>query len=188
MAWRRLALTALVIVPLIALLAYAFKRDPHYITTPLIGRPAPQFSLTLFDGKTLRLEDLRGKPVFVTFWASWCPPCRAEAADLEAAWRKAQNKDVVFLGVNIQDQEDQARAFIKEFDVTFPNGRDESGKLALEYGVWGIPEAFFISPDGKITYKHVGSVGTAILLAKLDEAGRGIVSAREGKGSYQSIR
>jgi cytochrome c biogenesis protein CcmG/thiol:disulfide interchange protein DsbE len=188
MPWRRLILTALVIVPLIALLAYGFKRDPRYITTPLLGRPAPQFGLLLFDGKTLRLEDLRGKPVFVTFWASWCPPCRAEAADLEAAWRKARSKDAVFLGVNIQDQENDARAFIKEFDITFPNGRDESGKVALEYGVWGIPEAFFISPDGRITYKHVGSLGTEILLAKLDEAGREVVSAREGRGSYQSIR
>ena len=84
MPWRRLTITVLAVTLLIGLLAYGFSRDPRYITSPLIGHPAPSFDLTLFDGKKFRLQDLRGKVVFLNFWASWCPPCRAEAKDLEA--------------------------------------------------------------------------------------------------------
>lgn len=188
MAWRRLLITLAVLLPLIGILAYGFMRDPRYINSPLIGQQAAPFTVTLFDGKKLSLDDLRGKTVFLNFWASWCPPCRAEARDLEAAWQRVKDSDVVFLGVDIQDTEEDARAFLREFSITYPNGRDLSGKVAVDYGVWGIPETFFIDPQGRITYKHVGSLGTALITAKLDEARRGIVSAKEGKGAYQSVR
>ncbi len=186
--WRRLLITLAVLLPLIGILAYGFMRDPRYINSPLIGQQGAPFTVTLFDGKKLSLDDLRGKTVFLNFWASWCPPCRAEARDLEAAWQGVKDSGVVFLGVDIQDTEEDARAYLKEFNVTYPNGRDLSGKVAVDYGVWGIPETFFIDPQGRITYKHVGSLGTALVTAKLDEARRGIVSAQEGKGAYQSVR
>ena len=186
--WRRLVITLAVLLPLIGILAYGFMRDPRYINSPLIGQQAAPFTVTLFDGKKLSLDDLRGKTVFLNFWASWCPPCRAEARDLEAAWQRVKNSDVVFLGVDIQDTEEDARAYLKEFNVTYPNGRDLTGKVAVDYGVWGIPETFFIDPQGRITYKHVGSLGTPLITAKLEEARAGIVSAKEGKGSYQTVR
>ena len=186
--WRRLVITLAVLLPLIGILAYGFMRDPRYINSPLIGQQAAPFTVTLFDGKKLSLDDLRGKTVFLNFWASWCPPCRAEARDLEAAWQRVKNSDVVFLGVDIQDTEEDARAYLREFDVTYPNGRDLTGKVAVDYGVWGIPETFFIDPQGRITYKHVGSLGTPLITAKLEEARAGIVSAKEGKGSYQAVR
>ncbi|MBI2211515.1 MAG: TlpA family protein disulfide reductase [Deltaproteobacteria bacterium] len=186
--WRRLVITLAVLLPLIGILAYGFMRDPRYINSPLIGQQAAPFTVTLFDGKKLSLDDLRGKAVFLNFWASWCPPCRAEARDLEAAWQRVKNSDVVFLGVDIQDTEEDARAYLREFDVTYPNGRDLTGKVAVDYGVWGIPETFFIDPQGRITYKHVGSLGTPLITAKLEEARAGIVSAKEGKGSYQTVR
>lgn len=188
MPWRRIVITLAVILPLIGILAYGFSRDPHYIPSPLIGRPAPPFTVTLFDGKKLSLDDLRGKVVFLNFWASWCPPCRVESKDLEAAWQKHKDEEIVFLGIDIQDSEKEALAFLKEFDITYPNGRDASGKISIDYGVWGIPETFLIDPEGRITYKHVGTLGGAIIAAKLAEAQRGLVSAKEGKGSYQSIR
>ncbi len=188
MPWRRLTVTVSAIMLLIGLLAYGFRRDPRYIVSPLVGRPAPPFTLTLFDGKNVRLQDLRGKVVFLNFWASWCPPCRAEAKELEASWQKFKDKDIVFVGINIQDKEVDALAFIKEFGITFPGGRDATGKIAVDYGVWGIPEAFFIDPAGKITYKHVGTVGLPTITAKLDEAQRSIVSTSEGRGTYQPIR
>ena len=111
-----------------------------------------------------------------------------EAKTLEAAWKKYKEKGVIFLGIDIQDTEEEARAFIQEFGITYMNGRDHTGKIAIDYGVWGIPETLFIDRQGRITYKHVGGLGLPIIIAKLDEALRGVVSAEEGKGEYRSIR
>ena len=186
--WRRLALMALIIGPILGLLAFGFTRDARYITSPLLAKPAAPFTVTLFDGRKLSLDDLRGKAVFLNFWASWCPPCRAEARDLEAAWRQVKDKDLVFLGVALQDSDKNSLEFLKEFDVTYPNGRDEAGKIGIDYGTWGIPESFFIDPQGRITYKHVGGISAELVLAKLNEAAEGIVSAQEGKGDYSPIK
>jgi cytochrome c biogenesis protein CcmG/thiol:disulfide interchange protein DsbE len=188
MPWRRLIITILVIAPFLWLLAYGFTRDSRYIKSPLLAKPAPPFTLTLFDGSKLTLNDLRGKAVFLNFWASWCPPCRAEARDLEAAWQRIKDKDMVFLGVAMQETEKDSRAFLDEFKITYPNGADPSGKMAVDFGVWGIPESFFIDPQGRITYKHVGGIRAELVTAKLEEAQKGIASAQEGKGDYQSIR
>jgi cytochrome c biogenesis protein CcmG/thiol:disulfide interchange protein DsbE len=188
---RRLFVAVAIFGPailILGLLAYGFTIEPKYIETPFIGKPAQPFTLTLFDGSTLRLKDLRGKVVFLNFWASWCPPCRAEARALEAAWRQYRDRDVVFVGLNIQDKEPDARAFVEEFDITYPTGIDLGSRIAVDYGVWGLPEAFFIDRDGRITYKHVGALGAATVTAKLDEALRGVVSASEGSGEYQSAR
>jgi cytochrome c biogenesis protein CcmG/thiol:disulfide interchange protein DsbE len=188
MPWRRLIITILVIAPFLWLLAYGFTRDSRYIKSPLLAKPAPPFTLTLFDGSKLTLNDLRGKAVFLNFWASWCPPCRAEARDLEAAWQRIKDKDMVFLGIAMQETEKDSRAFLDEFKITYPNGADPSGKMAVDFGVWGIPESFFIDPQGRITYKHVGGIRAELVTAKLEEAQKGIASAQEGKGDYQSIR
>ena len=107
---------------------------------------------------------------------------------MEAAWQKYKDQDVVFVGIAIQDTEEDARAFLREFGITYPNGRDPAGKIAIDYGVWGIPETFIVDGQGRITYKHVGGIGWPAITAKLDEALRGIVSAREGKGEFRQIR
>ena len=191
MTRRRLLIAVAVVGPavaVLALLAYGFGREPRYIESPMLGRAAPPFGLTLFDGRTLRLEDLRGKVVFLNFWASWCPPCRAEARTLEAAWRAHRHQGVVFVGVNTQDDAERARAFLDEFGITYPNGRDLAGRIAIDYGVWGLPETFLIDPEGRITYKHVGTLGPAVIAARIDEARRGVVSTAQGRGEYQSTR
>ncbi len=188
MTIRRVFIGMGIIIPIVWLLAYGFSRDPRYIQSPLIARQAPSFTLPLFGGRTIRLEDLRGKVVFLNFWASWCPPCRAEAKTLEAAWQRYKDREVVFLGIDIQDTEQDARAFLKEFGITYLNARDESGKVAIEYGVCGIPETFFIDREGRITFKQVGALGMPTIMAKLDEALEGIVSAEEGRGEYRSVR
>lgn len=138
--------------------------------------------------KVIRLEDFRGKTVLVNFWASWCIPCRAEASALESAWRKQKERAVVFLGVNTQDKEDDAKAFIKEFGITYLNGPDPNGNIAVNYGVWGIPQTFFIDPQGRITYKHAGELKPSIIAMKLDEAMRGIVIASDGESEYRSAQ
>lgn len=188
---RRLIVAATIVLPVaavLALLARGFTTEPRYIPSPLVAKPAPLFTLPMFDGTTLRLEDLRGKVIFLNFWASWCPPCRAEARTLEAAWQAYKGQGVVFLGVNIQDREPDARAFLKEFDITYPNGIDRGSKIAIDYGMWGVPETFIIDPEGRITYKHVGAIGWQTITAKLDEARHGVVSTTEGRGDYQSVQ
>ena len=186
--WRRLFVSTVIMGPFIWLLAYGFTRDARYIQSPLIGRQAPEFTLVLFDGNNISLKDLRGKAVLVNFWASWCLECRVEAPGLEAAWQDHKGKNVVFLGVNIQDKEKEARAFLKEFSLSYPNGSDPNQRVAVNYGVWGIPETFFVDPEGRITYKHVGAIKPGTITAKISEALQGIVSAREGKGNYQSVQ
>lgn len=191
MRWGRLIITLAGIGLLLALLSYGFHRDPRYIPSPLLGSPAPPFTLTLFDGRQISLGDFEGETVFISFWASWCLPCREEARDLEAAWRSYRDNggdDVVFLGINIQDERKAALAFIEEFGITYANGEDADGHIAVDYGVWGIPEAFFVSPQGIVTYKHIGAVPVPVLRAKLREAAAGRVSQESGKGSYQTIK
>ncbi len=176
------------IVAVVALLAYGITVDPRRIPSTLVGSPAPDFELRLLDGRVVRLSDYRGRVVFLNFWASWCPPCRAEARLLEEAWRQVKDREIVFLGVNIQDTEEGARRFIEEFGITYPNGRDPQSRIAIDYGVYGIPETFFTDREGRITYKHIGALGWELLGAKLAEAGRGILST-EGRGAgYQSVR
>ena len=188
---RRLIISVAILTPALAalaLLGYGFGREQRDIASPLVGRPAPPFTLGLFDGSTVRLEALRGKVVFVNFWASWCPPCRTEAPVLEEAWRKFKDAGVVFLGIDTQDKDEAARDFLEQFAISYPNGPDPGGRIAVDYGIWGLPESFFIDGEGRITYKHVGAMTWDTLVAKIDEARRGVVSRGEGRGEYNSSR
>jgi len=186
--WKRLVIGLGVVVPILALLAYGFTRDPRAIPSPLIARPAALFTLTLFDGRRLTLAELRDRVVVLNFWASWCLPCREEARTLKAAWQRYQDREVVFVGVDIQDTDDDARAFLREFGVTYPNGADAGSRIAIEYGVYGIPETFVIDRQGRIIYKHVGAIDRATLSARLDDALRGVASGAEGRGEFRAIR
>jgi len=119
---------------------------------------APPFTFTTFEGETISLEDLRGKGIVLNFWASWCAPCREEAALLEAAWRREQDNGVVFLGLDYLDQEPAAKAYLAEFDITYPNGPDLQSAAARRYGIKGVPETFFIDAEGKITDMVIGPI------------------------------
>lgn len=134
-----------------------------------INRPAADFTLPLFNGEQITLSSLRGKPVVINFWASWCIPCREEAALLEKTWRAYKDKGVVFIGVDIQDRETDALAYIKEFDITYPNGPDTKGKITIDYGVSGIPVTFFINREGMIVSRWVGAINERLLVAKIEE-------------------
>ena len=118
-----------------------------------IGRPAPDFTLTTFDGQQIRLADLRGKVVLVNFWASWCKPCEQEAADLEAAWRYYQpGGEVVFLGVDWTDTEKKAFEYLEKFDITYPNGPDLGTRISQAYRTTGVPETYIIDKNGVLSF------------------------------------
>ncbi len=136
-----------VAVALLALLAYGLARQG--VSQPKSG-PAPDFTLQLFDGGQISLAELRGRPVVINFWASWCDPCKDEAPLLEAAWRQYKDRGLMMIGIDYLDQEPQARAYLAQFQVTYPNGPDLQSRIARRYFIRGVPETFFISPDGQI--------------------------------------
>ncbi|MBI3075880.1 MAG: TlpA family protein disulfide reductase [Deltaproteobacteria bacterium] len=157
-------LLPLSVLPVIALMAYGLTKDPKAIPSPLVRKPAPAFELGLFEGGRLSSRELQGKIVLLNFWASWCyPACWNEAPRLEAAWRKYRDRGVVVLGVNVQDTEEKAREFMRRFGKTFPNGPDRTGKLSIDYGLYGVPETFFIDREWRISHKHVGELTTDVL-------------------------
>ncbi len=114
------------------------------------------FLVTTLDGEELRLSDLRGSIVMVDFWSSWCPPCRAEAPVLVEAYERWSAMGVEFVGISIWDDEDDVLDFVKRHDIRYPNAVDEDGSIAVEFGVKGIPEKFFVNPQGEIVRKING--------------------------------
>jgi len=169
MLWKRL-LVPLFILPFIALLAYGLTKDPRTIPSPLVRKEAPPFTLNLLDGGVLRLDDLRGKVVLVNFWASWCfPACWNEAPRLEAAWERYRDRGVMIVGIVYQDSEQNAREFIRRFGKTYPNGLDRRSRIAIDYGVYGVPETFFIDREGRIAHKHTGELTEEVLARQIEE-------------------
>jgi cytochrome c biogenesis protein CcmG/thiol:disulfide interchange protein DsbE len=134
----------------------------------LSTRPAPAFSIPLMDGKPFDLASTQGKPVLINFWASWCIPCEDEAATLEKLSREYRDR-VAFIGVNVQDTDGNARDFLRRFGVTYPNGRDLSGAVAVDYGMSGVPESYFVDRSGRLVKKWQGPLDDARLRAYLDE-------------------
>lgn len=166
-------LIPLAAVPVLALLAYAFRLDPREVPSPLVGRPAPAFALATLDGRPVRLAQHRGQVVVVNFWASWCfPACYEEAPVLEDGWRQWRERGVTVIGINIQDAEDRARKFVADFGLTFPNAPDPGGRVSIDYGVYGVPETFFIDRRGYIRYKHVGAVTPAVFREQVERLAR----------------
>ncbi len=134
-------------------------------TLPNEGDMAPPFKVTTFDGKTISFEDLKGKPIVLNFWASWCVPCKAEARDLEEAYELFKDLGVEFVGVAVQDTREDALNFIKKYGLSYPNGLDETGDLARDYKIYGIPKTFVIDREGRFIFMHTGSI-TKELLSK----------------------
>jgi cytochrome c biogenesis protein CcmG/thiol:disulfide interchange protein DsbE len=190
------AVAVLVLAMFIALLVYGLStKSPRTDIDDALARaepvPAPDFELPVLERGSLgpvlerrlrgaladrrvAVEELRGTPIVLNFWASWCIPCREEARTLEQGWRRARARGVLFLGLNMQDLTDDARAFIREFDNSYLNVRDQSNGVARDWGVTGIPETFFITARGRV-------VGHVIGVVSAQQLARGIESARRGR-------
>jgi cytochrome c biogenesis protein CcmG/thiol:disulfide interchange protein DsbE len=117
-------------------------------------KTAPDFSLGLFDGSTFVLSDAlkTGKPVVLNFWASWCGPCADEAPLLQEAARRNGDR-FTFVGVNVEDQDADAQAFLRKYAISYPNGAGGAGPVSIQYGMRGVPETYFIAPNGQLVRK-----------------------------------
>ncbi len=166
------AIAGIVIVGFVWLLGWSLlNKEPltGLSGITMVNRPAPDFTLTTFKGTKISLKDLRGKPVVINFWASWCPPCRLEAPLLEKTWRAYKNRGVFFIGVDIQDREEDALNYIREFDITYPNGPDPTGEISIDFGVSGLPVTFFVSRKGEIVRRWVGALEKRVLISSIEE-------------------
>lgn len=125
---------------------------------PLVGRLAPDFTLPTLDGGEITLSDLRGSPVLINFWASWCPPCRLEMPELVRIYEAHKDEDFVILGVDLtfQDAIADVEAFVEEFNMTFPVLLDKTGEVGRAYRLLGIPMSVFVDRQGIIRRIHIG--------------------------------
>jgi len=164
---------------LVAYLAYALRpeRDPSVVPSAMIDKPAPQFDLPplLPELPGVTSGDLGGKPVLVNFFASWCVPCRAEHPLL---MRLAEEGRVALYGITYKDKPEDAAAFLAEFGNPFSRvGVDASGRTAIDFGVYGVPETYLIDPQGHIRFRQVGALYPDVL----DEQLLPLVAALESR-------
>jgi cytochrome c biogenesis protein CcmG/thiol:disulfide interchange protein DsbE len=164
---------AIVILPILVVLAANLGKDPRQIRSPLVGRVAPPFTLRVAGtNDTVSLASLKGTPVVLNFWATWCVPCIEEHGVVTAAARMPQNGNVKFYGVVFNDVEKKALDFMKENGSGFPSLIDPGAQTAISYGVYGVPETFFIDRNGKIADKYEGPLSPDILQQHLQEVTR----------------
>jgi cytochrome c biogenesis protein CcmG/thiol:disulfide interchange protein DsbE len=177
--WKRSAIALVTALPLIALLAFGFTRNPAEIASPMPGKMAPPFTLAVMTpgegsharapGDTVRLSDLAGKVVVMNFWASWCLPCRTEHAALSEAATHYSDRPTQFIGVLYNDEPAAGMKWIEDMGgMTYPAVTDVQSRTAIDYGLYGVPETFIIDPAGRVAYKHLGPVTLDILRRVVD--------------------
>lgn len=127
-------------------------------SAPAVGALPPAFSGTTYDGKTVSLKDYAGKPMWLTFGASWCPDCRSEAPDVEAIYQKYKDQGLVVLGVFISENASDISGYAGRAGLTFPIVVDERTAIASTYRTLGIPTHFFIGADGRIREIRIGAL------------------------------
>ncbi len=173
MNWKILLPGLLVVALLVLVLASGFGKDPRALPSTMEGRPAPEFELRTLEGETVRLSDLRGRPVVLNFWSTWCRPCVVEHPVLQ---RYAElygpggpvGRDVAFFGVLYGDEPERAQAYLQRVGAAYPTLEDPSQRVVVDYGVGGVPETYFISRDGTIVSKYAGAISAQTLKGTLE--------------------
>jgi cytochrome c biogenesis protein CcmG/thiol:disulfide interchange protein DsbE len=160
-----------VVAPLVVVLVMNLGRNPHLIGSPLVGRAAPEFTLRpMGGGDPVTLASLRGRPAVINFWATWCVPCFQEHPLLVSAAGSLGDR-VRFIGVIYEDSEEQVRGFLARQGSAYPSLVDPGSRTAIAFGVFGVPETYFLDAEGKIAAKHIGPLDGPSLEAKLRRAG-----------------
>ena len=164
----RWLLVPVVVVPIGWLLFQGFGRDPRELASPLIERPAPSWSLTTLDGEELSSEDLAGRPYVVNFWASWCIPACVDEHPVLADAHERYGEQLTIIGVLYQDDPADAQGFLDRYgDAGYAHLIDEDGALAIEYGVTGPPETFFVDAGGIVRHRQWGPLSQASMADQL---------------------
>lgn len=145
------------------------KNEP--MAMPGVGSQAKDFTVKTFSGETFKLSDYRGKkPVLINLWASWCGPCKREAPLLEKAYQMYKDQGIEFIAVAVQDQIEDSKKFVKDFNLTYPNGFDETGRLHHEYKTFGVPETYIVDKNGIIVFRKPGAVYEHMLMPAIEAA------------------
>jgi DsbE subfamily thiol:disulfide oxidoreductase len=135
---------------------------------PQVGHPAPDFTLATTNDEALTLSQLKGKPVLLNFWATWCPPCRAEMPHIQAAYKEYGAAGLIVVAIDEQESADEVRRFANEFGLTFPLALDTSGQVGQKYLARALPTSFFVDRGGIIRHKFTGPMTEPILEERLN--------------------
>lgn len=193
MNWKRATVAMLATLPVIALFAFGFTRNPAEIPSPLPGNPAPRFDLAVFApgeaplarqvGDTIRLADQAGKVVVLNFWASWCLACRDEHDALSRTALAYADRPTQFVGVLYNDRPAAGVRWIAQMGgQSYPSVTDVDSRTAIDYGLYGVPETFIIDAGGRIAYKHLGAISEQVLRQWLDS-----LTPRAGAGAGADV-
>lgn len=146
-------------------------RGPLDSRAPVIGQPAPDFELARIDGSLVRLSDLRGKVVWINFWATWCQPCRKELPDIQKLYDELRADGLEVLTLNWKDPADEARAYFDDAGLTLPMLLDHRGSVYDQYRLQGLPDSFFIDPEGNLAALYFGYLTETKMRERLKTAG-----------------
>lgn len=169
-AWlKTLIIAAILGIIWLAVSQESAVQDPSTLATrPQPGFRAPDFTLTTLDGNEITLSELKGRPVIINFWATWCGPCRQETPHFQTFYERFQD-DVVMLGINQRENLDQVNGFVNEFGMTYPVLLDTDGTVYDRYQVFGLPTTWFVNPDGVLVSVAPGGITEAFLEDQLQE-------------------
>ncbi len=155
MSLVRICLVMLCLIPLSLSLPSPCRAQQ--LLSPVPGKPmARNFELPDLDGRAINLSAFKGYIVVINFWATWCPPCRAEIPSMQRAWTILKEKNVVFLAIHVGGNEDQVWSFLTDMDVDFPVLMDTDSRVSRQWPVVGLPTTFVIDPKGKVALRAIG--------------------------------
>jgi len=149
---------ALILAALLLILApAAMAAESAALLTPLPDQPeAPAFELAGPDASIHRLADFKGQPLIVNFWATWCPPCRAEMPSMQRAWEQLQAEGIGMIAINVGEDAETVQAFLEQIPVSFPLPLDTDSKVSQRWPMRGLPTTFVVGPEGRLIYKATG--------------------------------